>query len=97
MVRRVHLAGYRTCYVRARPCRAPRVAAFSAALNPELGGRGRRVETAREDGLGGPQKRHHYQGGGAAEDAGGVLRSGRCAFAAGAAQTARQQRVMITA
>jgi hypothetical protein len=55
------------------------------------------VETAREDGLGGPQKRHHYQGGGAAEDAGGVLRSGRCAFAAGAAQTARQQRVMITA
>ena len=84
MVRRVHLAGYRACYVRARPCRAPRVPAFSAALNPELGGRGRRVETAREDGLGGPQKRHHYQGGGAAEDAGGVLRSGRCAFAAGA-------------
>lgn len=33
----------------------------------------------------------------AAEDAGGVPRSGRCAFAAGAAQTARQQREMITA
>ena len=91
----MHLAGYRAWV---RPGTSLPGAAGSCVLCGS-GGRGRRVETAREDGdgLGAAAERHHYQGGGAAEDAGGVLRSGRCAFAAGAAQTARQQRVMITA